>query len=78
MKIYSVTIRGHKFYFTGDLPPSIVKEIDLLCGKLSLYPSCIEPAKLFAIFSDSIRLNFGYSITSIGIDHVFRVNFGAY
>ena len=35
MKLYAVTISGHKYYYTGDLSASDIKMIDEYCDTLN-------------------------------------------
>lgn len=75
MKLYAVTIRGYKFYFSGDLSDEVVGAIEEFCNKLEKDAKAVDEQTLFTLLLSHIDLDLGVSVTQVNVDHIFRINF---
>ena len=75
MKLYTVTIRGFKYYFSGDLTPDGIIAIENFCLKLGMDGKSANAATLFERLRNYITSELDMPITSVKIEHVFRVNY---
>lgn len=75
MKFYAVTIRGHKFYFSGSLPSEAINRAEQFCVNLESDANYATPRKLFLNLLDYMESSLDCPVVEIKIDHVFRVNF---
>ena len=75
MKLYTVTIRGFKYYFSGDLTPEAINAIESFCLKLEMDSKSANAATLFERLRNYITSEQGLPVTPVKIEHVFRVNY---
>ena len=69
MKLYSVTIRGFKYYFSGDLTSEAVTSIENFCLKLKMNSTSTDKTTLFE------HSELGLTVTPINVEHIFRINY---
>lgn len=75
MELYSVTIRGYKYYFCGNISQSDCMKIDSVCTKFSSdgRSSCTSDElfhKLICIISSEYKV----AIYPIQPKYIFRIN----
>ena len=75
MKLYTATIRGRKYYFTGNLNEEVIKSCDCFCRKLESAKKDVHPNILFEYMLDHINSNYKCDISQVNIDHIFRINY---
>lgn len=75
MKLYTVTIRGFKYYFSGDLTFEAIQASEQFCHKLEENAKSTDTATLFTLLISYIKSDFGVSVTQVNIDHIFRINY---
>ncbi len=75
MKLYTVTIFGYRFYFTGNLTAEAIKGSEHFCVQLESDVNNTDPRKLFALLLDHIESVWKCSVTSVNVEHIFRINF---
>lgn len=75
MKLYTATIRGNKFYFTGDLTAESTKAVEHYCLHLESDKSNADPKELFMHLLNHIKSDLGVSVTPVNIENIFRINF---
>ena len=75
MKIYTATIYGHKFYFTGNLMTEAIKAVEFFCKQLESDANNTDPQELFTFLLNHIESYWDCSVTPMNIEHIFRINF---
>jgi hypothetical protein len=75
MKLYTMIIRGHKFYFTGNLKDELITATEQFCRQLESKTNDSDPQKIFTLVLKYIKLVYGCSVTQLNIEHIFRINF---
>ncbi|MBO5716409.1 MAG: hypothetical protein J6S23_08490 [Clostridia bacterium] len=75
MKLYTVTIRGRKYYFFGDLTPKAIQASERYCLDLELNNKNTHHAKLFDYLVKYIESTLGFTVIPISIEHIFRINY---
>ena len=75
MKLYSVTIRGFKYYFSGDLTSEAVTSIENFCLKLKTNSTSTDKTTLFEHLINYIASELGLTVTPINVEHIFRINY---
>lgn len=75
MKLYAITIYGHKFYFTGELRPETTTAVEHFCRQLESDMNETAPQKPFAFLLNYIKSTYNCPVTPINIEHIFRINF---
>ena len=75
MNLYTVTIRGRKYYFSGDLNAEDIKSCELFCLQLESQEKNVHPKILFESFLHYIDSNLKCAVSPINVEHVFRINF---
>lgn len=75
MKLYTATIRGFKYYFSGDLTFEAIQASEQFCHKLEADSKSTDTATLFTLLLSYIESNLGVSVTQVNIDHIFRINY---
>jgi hypothetical protein len=75
VKLYTVTIRGFKYYFSCDLTPEGITAIERFCLKLEIDGKSANAATLFERLRNYIASELGLPVTPVKIEHVFRVNY---
>ena len=75
MKLYTVTIRGFKYYFSGNLTPEAITASENFCLKLERNSKTVNTATLFELLIDYIVSELGLSATPVTVEHVFRINY---
>lgn len=73
MKLYTITISGKKFYFTGCLAPCLYDQIEQFCRD-GLSNANSSPQILFELLIQYITTELRQEITPIEVEHIFRVN----
>lgn len=73
MKLYSVTIRGTKFYFIAQIPEEMCKHIDKICQIMQSKWLTDQPEDIFSSFVKMILKETNTSVIPIGISYVFRI-----
>lgn len=71
MKLYAVTISGHKYYYTGDLSTSDIKMIYEYCDTLNHLADSKDVLSSLQWF---INNNLRRSFDQVAIEHIFRIN----
>ena len=74
MKLYIVTIRGHKFYFTGKLTDDVIKAAESLCIQLGYNGNNFDPQKLFGRLLNHLESACECQVTPVNVEHIFRIN----
>lgn len=74
MKLYTVTIRGYKYYFSGNLTSEAITNSENFCLKLEKDCKSVNAATLFDRLINYISSELGLSITPVNIEHIFRIN----
>lgn len=74
MELYSVTIRGYKYYFCGNLSQNDCSEIDAVCTGLSSDNSSSSADELFQKLTRYISAELRTEIYTIQPEHIFRIN----
>ena len=75
MKLYTVTIRGRKYYFSGYLTQEAKQNCDLFCLDLELNYKDTHHETLFEYLLKYIESTLGFSVNPIAVDHIFRINY---
>lgn len=75
MKLYTVTICGCKYYFTGDLTPDDVKSAEKLCAEIKADTTYPDSHHLFMLLINHLNSNTHSTVAPINIEHIFRINF---
>lgn len=75
MKLYTVTIRGRKYYFSGNLTQKAIQACDLFCLDLELNYKDTPHETLFEYLLKYIESTLGFSVNPIAVDHIFRINY---
>lgn len=75
MKLNIVTVRGHRFYFLGELPSEAIKSAEELCISLEASPHYTVPQKQFTTLLNHIKSTYDFPVEEITIGHIFRINF---
>lgn len=75
MKLYTITIHGHKFYFTGNLKDELITATEQFCRQLESKTNNTDPQKIFALVLRYIKSDCDCSVTPVDIEHIFRINF---
>lgn len=75
MKIYTVTIRGFKYYFSGDLSPEAIQASECFCFGLEMDDKSVNTNVIFKRLLSYINSELGLSVTPVNIEHIFRVNY---
>lgn len=75
MKLYTATILGHKFYFTGQLTAEATKAADLFCVQLNAETNNFDPQKLFLLLLNHIETRGNCTVNPINVEHIFRINY---
>lgn len=71
MKLYAVTISGHKYYYTGDLSTSDIKMIYEYYDTLNHLADSKDVLSSLQWF---INNNLRRSFDQVAIEHIFRIN----
>lgn len=74
MKLYTVTIRGFKYYFAGDLLPGAINVIESFCLKLEREGKAVDAVVLFDRLIHYVTLELRLPITPVNVEHIFRIN----
>lgn len=72
--IYSITIRGIKFYFEAQISDEQYKLIDRICDTIQEESQMYCAENVFPIFTNRILAEINIPVTPIRISHVFRIN----
>lgn len=75
MKLYTVTIRGFKYYFSANLTPEAINAIKYFCLKLERDSKSVDTAALFDRLISYIASELGLPITPVNVEHIFRINY---
>lgn len=74
MKLYSVSISGKKYYFYGEISPSIIGMIEDYCRSHNNDESVHDPETAFSELYRYVRYKLQCSISPVSIERVFRIN----
>lgn len=75
MELYTVTIRGYKYYFCGNISQSDCMKIDSVCVKFSSGGrSSLTPDELFRKLICYISSECEVAIFPIQLKYIFRIN----
>ncbi len=75
MKLYVITIRGHKYYFMGNLDSNDLEDIKDFCNQLASTAHSAAPKELFMQLLNHIESKLNQSVDIINISYIFRINF---
>lgn len=75
MKLYAATIRGFKYYFSGDLTPETINASERFCLKLEEDGQSANTTILFEHLINYIGSELGAPVTPVNIEHIFRINY---
>ncbi len=75
MKLYTVTIRGFKYYFSGNLTPEAINASESFCIKMEKEGKSVNTAALFDHLINYIASELGIRVTPINVEHIFRINY---
>ena len=75
MNLYAVTIRGFKYYFSGDLSLQAIQASENFCLTLKKDANSFDTNILFERLLSYIDSELGLSVTPVNIEHIFRVNY---
>lgn len=75
MKLYTVTIRGFKYYFSGNLTPEAITASENYCLKLERISKSVNAATLFDHLTNYIASELGLPVTPVTVEHIFRINY---
>ena len=75
MKLYTVTIRGFKYYFSSDLTPEAISASESFCLKLERDGKSVNAAALFDCLINYIASELGVPVTPVSVEHIFRINY---
>lgn len=77
MKLYTINIRGKKFYFTSNHPLSIetIQAGEQFCKFITMNDESSDAATLYGKFLIHMTVTLRQNITPITIDHIFRINY---
>ena len=75
MKLYVVTIRGRKYYFSGDLTSEAIQASERYCLDMEVNNTDTNHATLFKHLLKYIDSTLGYAVVPICVDHIFRINY---
>lgn len=75
MKLYTVTIRGRKYYFSGVLTPEAIQASERYCLDLELNNKNTHHATLFEYLLKYIESTLGFAVIPISVEHIFRINY---
>lgn len=75
MKLYTVTIRGFKYYFSGNLTPEAIAASENFCLKLERDNKSVNTDKLFDRLIDYIFTELRVPVIPVKVAHVFRINY---
>lgn len=74
MKLFTVTISGDKFYFLGDISPSIATKIDRYCLIINREIVSDNSVEIFVSLLKYICIDLGCDVEPLSIEHIFRIN----
>ena len=75
MKLYAVTIRGFKYYFSGYLSLQAIQASEHFCLALEKDANSFDTNVLFERLLSYIDSELGLSVTPVNMEHIFRVNY---
>lgn len=75
MKLYTATILGRKFYFTGQLTTEATKAAEHFCVQLDSDANNSDPKKLFMLLLNHFEANLDCLVAPVNVEHIFRINF---
>lgn len=75
MRLYTVTIRGFKYYFSGNLTHEAVIAIENFCLKLESNSKSVDTTMLFQYLINYIASELELSATPVNVEHIFRINY---
>lgn len=75
MKLYTVTIRGYKYYFYGNLSTEAINSIENVCINLERNSKSDDAVILFEYLVKHITLDLRFPITPVNVEHIFRINY---
>lgn len=74
MKLYSVTIRGLKFYFEAQISDEQYKFVDRICETIQEESQMYCAEGVFPLFINRILTETNILVTPVQISHVFRID----
>ena len=74
MKLYSVTIRGLKFYFEAQISDEQYKSIDRICETIQEESQMYCAEDIFSLFTNRILTETNIPVTPVRISHVFKID----
>lgn len=75
MGLYAVTIRGYKYYFSGNLTSEAINAIESFCQNLERNSKSVDAVALFDRLISYISSELGLPISPVNVEHVFRINY---
>lgn len=75
MKLYTVTIRGFKYYFSGNLTPETINASENFCLKLTKNSKAINTDTLFDLLINYISSDLKLTVKPVSVEHIFRINY---
>ena len=74
MKLYSVTIRGIKFYFEAQISDEQYKLVNKICEKIQEESQKCCAEDIFSLLTNRILTETNILVTPVQISHVFRID----
>ena len=74
MKLYSVTIRGLKFYFEAQISDEQYKLVNKICEKIQEESQKCCAEDIFSLLTNRILTETNILVTPVQISHVFRID----
>lgn len=75
MKLYTVTIRGSKYYFGANLTLEAINSIENFCLELEKGSKSFDVTTIFGFLENYISSELQLPITPVKIEHIFRINY---
>ena len=75
MKLYVITIRGHKDYFMANIDSNDLEDIKDFCNQLASTAHSTAPKELLMQLLNHIESKLNQSVDIINISYIFRINF---
>ena len=74
MKLYSVTIRGIKYYFEAQISDEQYKLVNKMCETIQEESQMYCAEDVFLLFINRILTETNILVTPVQISHVFRID----
>ncbi len=75
MKLYTITIRGRKYYFFAELTDEAIQASEQFCINLEVNSKTAHHKTLFECFLKYIKTTLGLNVIPVSVEHIFRINY---